>query len=322
MAWCGDFARCGLVPGRPGRQQTAFGASLESDKPEFTMAQQQARTDIGRASVDRTRTGQNGGSIGLVLLIAVVLVGAGVGADADRPHPCRALYSVPPGRAGDGRRVPAVRARGRHAARSRQGCREPADQEPGRLGQPTRSWSPTPAGRVVYANTAYLKLVEANGADDVRPVERVFVGDPGVSEAVFRLLKAAREGRRLQEEVRVDSVHGETGAVAAHARASARRKQARGQAHGLVDRRRHPRARAAGERLPGIAARHRLSRPRAGRLLLGRCRRQHLLSQRDAGRMAGAGSGRGRLRRLEAQRHRRRRGRRAASPRSRRRPAR
>ena len=67
------------------------------------------------------------------------------------------------------------------------------------------------AGRVIYANAAYLKLVEATGADDVRPVERVFVGDPGVSEAVFRLLKAAREGRRLQEEVRVDGMRGETG---------------------------------------------------------------------------------------------------------------
>ena len=67
------------------------------------------------------------------------------------------------------------------------------------------------AGRVVYANAAYLRLVEATSADDVRPVERVFVGDPGVSEAVFRLLKASREGRRLQEEVRVDSIRGETG---------------------------------------------------------------------------------------------------------------
>ncbi len=37
----------------------------------------------------------------------------------------------------------------------------------------------------------------------MRPVERVFIGDPDVSEAVYRLLKAAREGRRLQEEVRV-----------------------------------------------------------------------------------------------------------------------
>jgi two-component system cell cycle sensor histidine kinase/response regulator CckA len=39
----------------------------------------------------------------------------------------------------------------------------------------------------------------------------VFVGDPGVSEAVFRLLKATREGRRLQEEVRVDGSRDEPG---------------------------------------------------------------------------------------------------------------
>ena len=58
-------------------------------------------------------------------------------------------------------------------------------------------------GRVVYANAAYLDLVDAADANDVRPVERVFIGDPDVSEAVYRLLKAAREGRRLQEEVRV-----------------------------------------------------------------------------------------------------------------------
>ena len=43
----------------------------------------------------------------------------------------------------------------------------------------------------------------------MRPVERVFIGDPDVSEAVYRLLKAAREGRRLQEEVRVAGLRGE-----------------------------------------------------------------------------------------------------------------
>src|SRR6478672_3857367 len=42
------------------------------------MAQQDV-TDIGRPAVDRTRTGQHGGSIGLVLLIAIVLVGAAAG---------------------------------------------------------------------------------------------------------------------------------------------------------------------------------------------------------------------------------------------------
>jgi two-component system, cell cycle sensor histidine kinase and response regulator CckA len=59
------------------------------------------------------------------------------------------------------------------------------------------------SGRVFYANAAYLDLVGATEADDVRPIERVFIGNPDVSEAIYRLLKAAREGRRLQEEVRV-----------------------------------------------------------------------------------------------------------------------
>ena len=63
-----------------------------------------------------------------------------------------------------------------------------------------------PRGHVVYANTAYLALTGATSAHDVRPVERVFIGNPDVSEAVFRLLKAAREGKRQQEEVRVAGV--------------------------------------------------------------------------------------------------------------------
>jgi len=44
---------------------------------------------------------------------------------------------------------------------------------------------------------------------DVRPIERVFVGDPDVSETLYRLLKASRDGRRLQEEVRVSAPRGE-----------------------------------------------------------------------------------------------------------------
>ena len=66
-------------------------------------------------------------------------------------------------------------------------------------------------GHVVYSNAAYLALTGAAGAQDVRPVERVFIGNPDVSEAVFRLLKAAREGKRQQEEVRIagsDGTHG------------------------------------------------------------------------------------------------------------------
>ena len=63
-------------------------------------------------------------------------------------------------------------------------------------------------GRVVYANAAYLDLIDAADADDMRPVERVFIGDADASEAIYRLLKAAREGKRLQEEVRVAGIKG------------------------------------------------------------------------------------------------------------------
>src|SRR5205807_1675344 len=59
------------------------------------------------------------------------------------------------------------------------------------------------------ANAAYLALIRAAEPKDVRPVERVFIGDPEVSEAIYRLTKAAREGRRLQEEVRLPGHGGE-----------------------------------------------------------------------------------------------------------------
>ena len=64
-------------------------------------------------------------------------------------------------------------------------------------------------GRTLYANAAYRALTNAVDADDVRPVERAFIGDPDVSEAIYRLLKAAREGRKLQEEVRIPALREE-----------------------------------------------------------------------------------------------------------------
>ncbi|MEP7031763.1 MAG: PAS domain-containing protein, partial [Pseudolabrys sp.] len=64
-------------------------------------------------------------------------------------------------------------------------------------------------GRVFYANATYLNLIDAAGNNDVRPIEQVFIGDPDVSESVYRLLKAAREGRRLQEEMRIPGPTGE-----------------------------------------------------------------------------------------------------------------
>src|SRR5580700_6721873 len=63
-------------------------------------------------------------------------------------------------------------------------------------------------GRVVYANSAYLDLIGAADANDMRPVERAFIGDADASEAIYRLVKAAKEGKRLQEEVRVAGTKG------------------------------------------------------------------------------------------------------------------
>jgi two-component system, cell cycle sensor histidine kinase and response regulator CckA len=68
-----------------------------------------------------------------------------------------------------------------------------------------------PRGHLVYCNAAYLGLTGAGGVQDARPVERVFIGNPDVSEAVFRLLKAAREGKRQQEEVRIAGQNGSHG---------------------------------------------------------------------------------------------------------------
>src|ERR1700691_524692 len=68
-----------------------------------------------------------------------------------------------------------------------------------------------PRGHVVYSTAAYLALTGAATAQEARPVERVFIGNPDVSEAVLRLLKAAREGKRQQEEVRIASTEGSHG---------------------------------------------------------------------------------------------------------------
>src|SRR3954463_4946956 len=68
-----------------------------------------------------------------------------------------------------------------------------------------------PKGPVVFSTAAYLALTGAASPQDVRPIERVFIGNPDVSEAVFRLLKAAREGKRQQEEVRIAGSDGTQG---------------------------------------------------------------------------------------------------------------
>jgi two-component system, cell cycle sensor histidine kinase and response regulator CckA len=57
--------------------------------------------------------------------------------------------------------------------------------------------------RILYANEAYMTLSAAHGAADLRVVERLFSGAPEVSEAIYRLAQAAREGKRGAEELRM-----------------------------------------------------------------------------------------------------------------------
>jgi len=162
-------------------------------------------TDLGEMKLHRS---QRGGSIGLVLLIAVLLVGAAIGLlQVGRGN--TALYILILlailGTVG----VFSLFALASGIMRF--GARERDDSDIKSLvdGAFDGILVTDAGGRVLYANQAYLSLIGATSPRDVRPIERVFLGDPDVSEAVYRLLKAAREGRRLQEEVRVGGSRGE-----------------------------------------------------------------------------------------------------------------
>jgi two-component system cell cycle sensor histidine kinase/response regulator CckA len=174
------------------------------------MTQLGRTADMARMAVDRTRNGRQGGSVGLLLFMALVLTGAGAGlvlvgrANAE-PYLLALLALL----AMAGVFLLLAVAAGLLRVSGAEGVspilKSIVDHAPDGL------LVTDAAGRVVYANAAYLDLTQAAGPDDARPVERVFVGDPGVSEAVYRLLRAAREGRRLQEEVRVGGRKGEAG---------------------------------------------------------------------------------------------------------------
>jgi two-component system, cell cycle sensor histidine kinase and response regulator CckA len=55
-------------------------------------------------------------------------------------------------------------------------------------------------GRIIYANQRYLSLC---GGGEPRTVERLLTGEAETSEAVYRLVQAAREGRSEVEEIRL-----------------------------------------------------------------------------------------------------------------------
>jgi two-component system cell cycle sensor histidine kinase/response regulator CckA len=55
----------------------------------------------------------------------------------------------------------------------------------------------------IYANDAYMALSDARNPAELRLVDRLFSGTADVSEAVYRLALAAREGKRCTEELRL-----------------------------------------------------------------------------------------------------------------------
>ena len=57
--------------------------------------------------------------------------------------------------------------------------------------------------QIVYANEAYMALCGAKDAGGILTVERLFSGPPEVSDAIYRLVQAARGGRRHVEDLRL-----------------------------------------------------------------------------------------------------------------------
>ncbi len=161
-------------------------------------------------SIDRTVLNQAGGSIGFVLLLALVLLLAAGGLLlAGRAHAQPYILALLATLATIGVFLLFALA----AGVLRLGRSETASPLPKAVVDSASDGILVTdrEGRVVYFNAAYRALIATAESDEVRSVERVFIGDPGVSESVYRLMQAARQGRRGQEEVRVGAHKGEEG---------------------------------------------------------------------------------------------------------------
>src|SRR5215207_7192129 len=151
------------------------------------------------ASIDRS---ERPGRVGLLLFLAALLVGAALSLSfvaPERAQPLILLLLALLGMAGVfflfAMAIGAVQFSG-------QGARNDL----------TKAMADTAAdglvvveddGRILYANESYLVLAGSDSFADLKPVERLFVGAPEVSEAIYRLAQAARDGRAAAEEVRV-----------------------------------------------------------------------------------------------------------------------
>jgi two-component system cell cycle sensor histidine kinase/response regulator CckA len=163
-----------------------------------------------RSSFDRTRTMPRSGGIGWVLLVALALIGAAGGLLLVGPrHADLYIMALLAMLATLGVFSLFALASGIIRFASADGgnpvLKSAVDGDPDGIVITDAS------GRVIYANAAYFELAGTGEGNEVRPLERVFIGDPEVSEAIYRLLKAAREGRRLQEDVRILSANGDAG---------------------------------------------------------------------------------------------------------------
>jgi len=158
--------------------------------------------EAGRPAFDRSQSAPRSGSVGMVLLVAVLLVAAAAGlvyAGRDYAETYILTLLAALGTVGVFALFALASGIMRFAGRDQGNPLLKAVTDNAFDGIVVTDQG----GRVFYANAIYLDLIGAANDGDVRPIERVFVGDPGVSEAIYRLLKAGREGRRLQEEVRI-----------------------------------------------------------------------------------------------------------------------
>ena len=176
--------------------------------PQGTPGPAAAREPSSRQAYDRIDRAPRSGSVGLVVLIAVALVGTAAGLIyIGRTHAEPYIMAVLAFLATIGVFSLFAMAAGILQTQGQAGVhpltKVLADGAPDGLMVTDRS------GRVFYANAAYLDLIHSTGPDDVRPIERAFAGDPEVSEAIYRLMKAGREGQPLQEEIRLGGADGE-----------------------------------------------------------------------------------------------------------------
>jgi two-component system cell cycle sensor histidine kinase/response regulator CckA len=161
----------------------------------------------GRQAFDKSQSAPRGGSIGLVLLVAVLLVAAATGLNYvghDYAETYILVLLAVLGTVGVFALFALASGIMRLASKEHGNSLLKAVVDNAFDGIVVTDQS----GRVFYANSTYLGLIGSTGGNDVRPIERVFIGDPDVSESIYRLLKAAREGRRLQEEVRIAGAAG------------------------------------------------------------------------------------------------------------------